>query len=98
MAWSQVRNTAEKRFQVRGSVQSSGTRSPISGVEISTDRGAFTITNSFGEFKIEAVAGDQLIVESPDFETIRYTIRDDEDIAVLVEGLEGDDPSTGFQL
>ena len=58
---------------------------PISGVQISTDKGRQTTTNGLGEFSIRASVGDILIVESPDFETVRHRIKSDEDIDVLVE-------------
>ncbi len=94
-AWSQVPEPMNKRFRLKGSVKAKESSKPISGVDVSTNSGAYTITNALGEFNIVAAAGDVLIVQSPDFETVRYTIKDDEDIAVLVEGYDGDDKFMG---
>ena len=88
--WSQEAAVVEERFNVKGSVKSKETSKPISGVEVSTNRGAYTLTDALGEFQIEAVAGDRLTIESPDIETVRYTIKDDEDISVLVQGYFGE--------
>jgi tetratricopeptide (TPR) repeat protein len=73
-------------IQIEGSVKGMPNHSPISGVEVSTDKGAYTITNALGEFKIEAAVGDILIFESPEIETVRHPIKSDEDVDVLVEG------------
>ena len=73
-------------LQIKGSVMGKKNHAPFSGVEVSTDYGAYTITNALGEFKINAAVGEVLIIESPDFETVRYTIKNDEDVVVQVEG------------
>jgi len=92
---AQVSDAREKSFRVKGSVKARETATPISGVEVSTDRGAYTITNLLGEFVIDATSGDILVVESPDFETVRYTIKDDEDISVQVQGYDTDGSTFG---
>ncbi len=78
--------TTGAKVQVKGTVKSMETRSPIAGVAISTDSGAFTKTNTLGEFRITAYVGDQLIFQSPDFETVRHQIKNSEDVDVLVQG------------
>ena len=85
MGFSQV-NTTSSQFELKGSVKGKENFAPISGVQISTDKGRQTTTNGLGEFSIRASVGDILIVESPDFETVRHRIKSDEDIDVLVEG------------
>nr|WP_228027931.1 histidine kinase [Costertonia aggregata] len=67
---------------------------PISGVEVSTNRGAYTKTNALGEYKIQAVIGDELIFRSPDITTKRHIIKSDEDVDVLVEGYTPDNVSS----
>src|SRR5690606_8579917 len=42
----------------------------------------------FGEFKLKARKGDIIFFESPEIETVRYTIINDENIDVLVKGYE----------
>ncbi len=82
---AQVENTSAQ-FELKGSVKGKESFMPISGVQISTDKGRFTTTNGLGEFKIRASVGDILIVESTDFETVRHRIKSKEDIDVLVMG------------
>ena len=72
-------------FTVKGSVNEKDTRNPISQVNIEINGGQYTTTNSSGDFKIQAKKGDELIIRHKDFETVYYTIQDDEDIKVEVE-------------
>ena len=75
-----------RTVKINGSVQGKENRMPISGVAVSTDKGAYTLTDSQGDYKITAEIGDVLTFESPEFETKRYTIKSDEDVDVWVEG------------
>ncbi len=88
-------NAKSSSIQIKGSVKAKETFAPLSGVEVSTNHGAYTVTNGLGEFKINATIGDELIVESPEFETVRYLIKNDEDISVLVEGYSGTAKKSG---
>ena len=83
-AFSQVSESIDK-IEVKGSVKEQGTRVPISGVEVSASSGGYTETNWLGEFRIKVKIGDQLIIRSPEFETVHHTIRSSEDVDVLVE-------------
>ncbi len=82
---SQVTRT-NATFIVKGSVKGKERLTPISGVEVTTRSGGYTITNGLGEFRIQAFIGEEIIVQSPAFETVRYIVKKDEDIDVLVEG------------
>ncbi|WP_108246267.1 tetratricopeptide repeat-containing sensor histidine kinase [Muricauda brasiliensis] len=82
---AQVGN-AQGQIQIKGSVKGKENYAPISGVRVSTDKGAFTTTNALGEFVIRASVGDILMVEGPELETVRYRIKSGEDVDVLVEG------------
>lgn len=73
-------------IEIRGSVKGKENFTPIAGVEVSTDKGAYTTTNALGEFKIKASIGDFLIIESPEIETVNHQITSDEEIDVLVKG------------
>ncbi|WP_431162650.1 tetratricopeptide repeat-containing sensor histidine kinase [Flagellimonas beolgyonensis] len=84
-AFSQVDN-ARVEVEIRGSVKGKENYAPISGVQISTNKGSYARTNSLGEFKIKAAVGDIIVFESPEIETVRYRITSEEDIDVLVEG------------
>ncbi|WP_127021839.1 histidine kinase [Flagellimonas beolgyonensis] len=84
-AFSQVDN-ARVEVEIRGSVKGKENYAPISGVQISTNKGSYARTNSLGEFKIKAAIGDIIVFESPEIETVRHRITSEEDIDVLVEG------------
>lgn len=83
--WAQVGNV-QGQMEIKGSVKGKENYVPISGVQVSTDKGQFTRTNGLGEFTIKASIGDILIVEGPELETVRYRIKSGEDVDVLVEG------------
>ncbi|WP_285649345.1 histidine kinase [Allomuricauda sp. NBRC 101325] len=76
----------QNQMEIKGSVMGKENRTPIAQVQVSTDRGNYTFTNSLGEFKIKAAIGDFLIFESPEFETVRHRITSNDDVDVLVEG------------
>ena len=78
----------EPRFTIRGSVVESDTQDPIPNVNVEVSGGAYTTTNNFGEFRIEARKEDELIIRHKDFETVYYTILSNERIKVEVEPLE----------
>ena len=75
-------------FELRGIVVDMEMQLGVSGVEVSSDNGAFTLTNARGEFKITASIGDVITVQSADILPVRYTVIKDEFIRVEVKGLE----------
>ncbi|MBT8320253.1 MAG: tetratricopeptide repeat protein [Eudoraea sp.] len=75
-------------FDIQGKVVSKAGQQAISGVEVSTDRGAYTLTNSFGEFKINVKVGDVITFQNTDILPVQYTVVNDESIRVEVEGYE----------
>lgn len=81
-------------FTLKGSVVEQESFAPISGVSVSTNRGRYTTTNGLGEFRITASIGDELIFESPDFTTERYTITSNEEVRLEVKDYEGPVQST----
>ena len=82
--FSQLQNQ-EPSFELEGYVRGKENATPISGVEVSTDKGSYTITNALGEFKIKVSIGDLLIFESSEFETVKHRITSKEDIEVQVK-------------
>ncbi len=82
---AQVGNV-QGQMEIKGSVKGKENYVPISGVQVSTDKGAYTRTNALGEFTIKASIGDMLIIEGLELETVRYRIKSNEDVDVLVEG------------
>ena len=71
-------------FTLRGDVQEADTYTPIDKVSVEILGGSFTRTNASGEFRLRARVGDELIISHPDFEPVRYTIRDEQRIRVEV--------------
>jgi lipopolysaccharide biosynthesis regulator YciM len=72
-------------FTVKGSVKGKEKREPISGVIVTTSSGGYTVTNNLGEFKIEAIIGDEIRFESREFISVSHRVTSNEDVDVLVE-------------
>jgi len=83
----------ENKFTVRGSIIESDTNKPIPNVNIEISGGAYTSTDILGEFRIEVVKGDELIIRHADFETIYYIIKNNERIKVKVQPNETEESS-----
>ncbi len=77
--------TQEKTFTVRGSVREGDTYKPIPKVNIEVNGGAYTETDATGTFRIKVKKGDQLVIRHKDFETVYYTIVNDDRITIEVE-------------
>ncbi len=77
--------TINKTFIVRGAVIESDSYKPIPKVNIEVNGGAYTTTNTQGEFKIEVSKGDELVIKHSDFETVYYIIQNNERIKVEVK-------------
>ncbi len=84
-AQDQDSRTSKITFIVKGSVIESDTYKPIPKVNILVNGGAYTTTNSQGEFKIEVAKGDELVIKHSDFETVYYIIKSNERIKVEVK-------------
>ncbi|RKE91876.1 histidine kinase [Ichthyenterobacterium magnum] len=86
-ATSQAQNKKVENltFTIRGLVRESDTYEPISKVNIEVNGGAYTMTDDDGTFRIKAKKGDELIVRHKDFETVYYTIKDDNRVTIEVE-------------
>ncbi|MEZ4803294.1 MAG: histidine kinase [Gelidibacter sp.] len=79
------KRAVEPTFIVRGSVRESDTYKPIAKVNIEVNGGAYTMTSTDGSFNIKVKRGDELTIRHKDFETVYYTIKDDERITVEVK-------------
>ena len=86
MGFSQTEPSSanNERFIVRGVVIESDTGKLLEKVNIEVNGGAYTTTNTQGEFKIEVKKNDELVVRHRDFETVYYTILNKERIRVEV--------------
>ncbi|MBL0683650.1 histidine kinase [Aquimarina mytili] len=74
-----------RTMSIKGSVKEKSTRKPIKGAEITIAGKGTVTTDVFGDFKVEARVGDELIITDDGFTTVRYTIKDGQNIDVLVE-------------
>lgn len=77
-------NRQQAVFTVRGSVYDAELKQPIPQVNIEVNGGAYTTTNMAGDFRIQVRKGDELVVKHKDFETVYYTIKDNERIKIEV--------------
>ncbi|WP_419213802.1 histidine kinase [Maribacter sp. X9] len=82
--FSQIEN-GSNTFILKGRVQVKKSGRPISGVSISSNNGAYVLTDGLGEFKISTRIGDELVIEDPDIETLRYLVKENDDVLILVE-------------
>ncbi len=73
-------------FSVKISVVDKQTNSTIKNAEIYVNGITYSFPDINGKHIVKARVGDQLRVSHPDFETVYYTIKSNEDIKVLVEG------------
>lgn len=82
----------EPMFTVRGAVRESDTYKPISKVNIEVNGGAYTMTSMDGEFRIQVRKGDEITIRHKDFETVYYTVKDDERILIEVQSARQQQP------
>ena len=79
------RTTSEDAlFTVRGTVFMEDSGDPIDNVSIQINDGKYTRTDIFGKFVVSVKVGDELTISHSDFETLYYTIRNDERIYIKV--------------
>lgn len=77
-------NKKEIPFTVRGSIYLKSNREPIENASILINNGRYTRSDVFGKFEVRARIGDELTVIHDDFETIYYTIVNNERITIEV--------------
>jgi len=87
-AFSQIESKTSKEFSVKVQVVNNETQQPIKDARVEVNGRVFYYSNIKGDYTVKAKAGDQLMVSHSGFETILYTIKDDEDIKVQVEDFE----------
>ncbi|NJB36202.1 histidine kinase [Croceivirga sp. JEA036] len=80
-------------FKLSGEVRARNTGKPIAGVNVSTDAGAYTTTNAFGTFVINARIGEELIFSGADIVTARHRITSKEE--VILEVVDYDEDRSG---
>ncbi|HNQ26527.1 MAG TPA: hypothetical protein PKL92_01265 [Aquaticitalea sp.] len=84
-------------FIVRGSVTESDTYKPIPKANVEVNGGGYTMTGLDGTFSIQVKKGDEITIRHKDFETVTYTIQNNERIAVEVEPVEPKQPVKNYK-
>ncbi|RSC95870.1 tetratricopeptide repeat-containing sensor histidine kinase [Tenacibaculum singaporense] len=84
--YSQVDKERSKEFSVKVQVVSKETRHPIKDANVEVNGRTFRFSEITGRYIVKATVGSQLEVSHPNFDRVFYTIKDDEDIKVEVEG------------
>ncbi|MDY0780223.1 histidine kinase [Tenacibaculum sp. IB213877] len=87
-------NAVSKQFEVKVKVIDDQTNQPIKNARVQVNGFVTNLSNTQGVYLVKARVNDQLIVEHPDFETVYYTIKSDEDIKISVEGFSNSDFSS----
>ncbi|WP_417785367.1 tetratricopeptide repeat protein [Tenacibaculum sp.] len=84
--YSQIDKELSKEFLVKVQVVSRETRQPIKDAIVEVNGRTYLFSEITGSYTVKATAGSQLEVSHPNFNRVFYTIKDDEDIKVEVEG------------
>lgn len=72
-------------FNLEGQVLDSEGYVPIAKANIEITGKGYTTTSADGQFEINAQVGDELVIRSDDFETVRYIIKDQQKITLEVQ-------------
>ncbi len=83
--FSQEIKEREREFTVKIQVVDENTRQQIKDARVTVNGRVFKFSNTKGRYLVEAKKGSELEVSHAGFETIYYTIIDNEDVKVLVE-------------
>ena len=83
--FSQEDNINSREFSVKVEVIDEKTNEPIVDAKVSVNGYYFSFSTFHRKYIIKAKPGNELVVRHPDFETVYYTVKDDEDIKVLVK-------------
>ena len=94
--FAQLKIQNDKELLIKGIVREKVSFTPISKVNVEVNGGEYTITDGDGRFQLKAKSGDELVVKHKDFETVYFTITNDDTIIIEVEA-NGDLPSNASQ-
>ncbi|MEO9572198.1 MAG: histidine kinase [Polaribacter sp.] len=72
-------------FNVNITVVDENDRDILNNVEITVGVKTYTSPNISGVYVIRAMVNDQIAVSHPDFDTVYYTLKSNEDVKILVE-------------
>ena len=79
---------AQENFKVTVKIINKNTNLPIKNADVQVNGRSFYFSLTKDYYIVTAKVNDELIVEHPDFETVYYTIKDNEEIKILVEDFE----------
>ncbi len=80
---------AQETFNVEVKVIDEKTNLSIKNASVQVNGKSFAYSYVDDFYNVTARVGDELIVDHPDFETVFYVIKDNEEIKILVEGFTG---------
>ncbi|WP_170864574.1 tetratricopeptide repeat-containing sensor histidine kinase [Aquimarina spongiae] len=86
--FSQEENEAPvitKPMVIKGSVKEKKTKKAIKDVEITIMGKGTVLTDVFGDFRIQARIGDEIVISHDSFETVRYVVKDGQRVDVEVK-------------
>ncbi|WP_435414654.1 histidine kinase [Polaribacter aestuariivivens] len=76
---------SEKSFDVKVVVESKASGISIKNADVSVNGKQFQYSDIVGYYNVKAKVNDELVVRHPDFETVYYMLKSDEEIKILVE-------------
>ena len=85
---AQQNSAVKENFLLKGKVLLEADRSPVSGIEVSSDRARFAQTNSQGEYSILVQIGDLLTFQGEGIVSKRHIVNSTDDVVLLVESAE----------
>ena len=88
----------QELFEVEVRVVNKNNNQFIKNVQISVNAFVTTSSNINGVYKVKARVHDELVARHPDFETVRYIIKSDEEIKIVVEGLPKESKNVFFSF
>lgn len=83
--YAQVQSSEKESFILKGKVLLSEDRTPVSGIEISSDRARFAQTDSQGQYRIRVQIGDLLTFQGEGIISKRHIVNSKDDVVLLVE-------------
>lgn len=84
VGFSQNQNRLDA-FVLKGKVAFKDSGQSISGVSISAGTGDYVLTNGQGRFEIKTKMGDELFIEDERIQSVKYPVKQREEVLVLVE-------------
>ena len=75
-----------RTFTLKGQIQKED-KTPIKNVNIEVNGSIYTASNLQGQFRIQVKTGDEIVISNDDFETVYYTVKNDDRLTINVESI-----------